>query len=155
MDQNIETNFQDLDRSRLQFADLDFFQSAPQAGADIYFLRHVIHDWPDAEAVRILTGCASAMAKESKLLICEHVVCPTFRSSGDADPEGLFVAPEPLLANWGDAPTSRLDLQVYTCLNAKQRTKPEYEELVAKAGLELFQVRRNMGDETILECRLR
>lgn len=94
------------------------------------------------------------MTKDSKLLICEHVVCPTFRSSSDADLDGPFVAPEPLLANWGDAPTSRLDLQVYTCLNAKQRTKQEYQDLAAKAGLDLVQVRRNMGDETILECRL-
>lgn len=95
------------------------------------------------------------MTKENKLLICEHVVCPTFRSSSDQKQDDPFVAPEPLLANWGDAPTSRLDLQVYTCLNAKQRTKQEYEDLVSKAGFELVHVRRNMGDETILECRLR
>lgn len=138
----------------MQYADLDFFKSSPVAGADIYFLRHVIHDWPGAEAVQILKGCASVMTKRSKLLICEHVVCPTFRSN-DPGEDDQFIAPEPLPANWGDGPTSRLDLQVYTCLNAKQRTKQEYQELAAQAGLELVRVRRNMGDETILECHLR
>lgn len=139
---------------------MDFFKSSPVKGADIYFLRHVIHDWPDAEAVKILSGCAASMTAQSKLLICEHVVCPTYRSADNSptkgsDSEPQFVAPEPLLANWGDAPTSRLDLQVYTCLNAKQRTKLEYQTLVQQAGLELVKVWRNLGDETILECRLR
>lgn len=102
------------------------------------------------------------MSAQSKLLICEHVVCPTYRSAEEnstaekgSSSEARFVAPEPLLANWGDAPTSRLDLQVYTCLNAKQRTKLEYQALVEQAGLELVKVWRNLGDETILECRLR
>ncbi|KAJ9389153.1 hypothetical protein DTO063F5_2313 [Paecilomyces variotii] len=160
---NLEQNFPDiLKTGRAEFMELDFFKSAPVKGADIYFLRHVIHDWPDAEAIKILSGCTSSMSAQSKLLICEHVVCPTYRSADDSttaekgsNSEPHFVAPEPLLANWGDAPTSRLDLQVYTCLNAKQRTKLEYQALVQQAGLKLVKVWRNLGDETILECLLR
>lgn len=164
--QNLEENYPDiLKLGNAQFIDLDFFQSSPVKNADIYFLRHVIHDWPDAEAVKILSNTAASMTRNSKLLICEHVVCPTYRVVGNGTAaaangdergdENKWEAPEPLLANWGDAPTSRLDLQVFTCLNAKQRTKTEYEELVSRAGLELIKVWRNMGDETILECRLR
>lgn len=111
------------------------------AGAGIYFLRHVIHDWPGAEAVQILKGCASVMRNGSKLLICEHVVCPTFRFN-DPGEDNQFIAPEPPLANWGDGPTSRLDLQVYICLTAKQRTKQEYQELAAEGAFCCAMLRR-------------
>lgn len=125
-------------------------------GAEIYFMRHVIHDWPQKEAVQVLQGCASAMTPQSKLLICEHMVSPTYRTGSEKGPAtGAQEPPQPLLANWGDAPTSRLDLQVYTFVNAKQRTRAEYEDLAERAGLEVAQVWRNLGDLSIVECRLR
>ncbi|KAJ5407630.1 hypothetical protein N7509_001513 [Penicillium cosmopolitanum] len=142
--------------SNTRFVSLDFFKECPVHGAEIYFLRHVIHDWPDTEAIRILKTCASAMIQGSKLLICEHMVCPTYHTAGDKESgANSQAAPEPLLANWGNAPTSRLDLQVYTFLNAKQRTRVEYELLAKQAGLELVQVWRNLGDLSIVECQLR
>lgn len=146
-----------MDTGIASFAPLDFFKEAPVKEAQIYFLRHVIHDWPDVEAVQVLKSCASAMTPQSKLLICEHMVCPTYRAAGETQPRGdsQHDAPEPLLANWGDAPTSRLDLQVYSFVNAKQRTRVEYERLAEQAGLESVQVWRNLGDLTIVECRLR
>lgn len=146
-----------MDAGAASFAPLDFFKEAPVKGAQIYFLRHIIHDWPDVEAVQVLKSCASAMTTESKLLICEHMVCPTYRAAGESvsRADSQHDAPEPLLANWGDAPTSRLDLQVYSFVNAKQRTRTEYERLAAQAGLESVQVWRNLGDLTIVECRLK
>lgn len=135
---------------------MDFFKESPVQGGDIYFMRHVIHDWPNEEAVQILQGCASVMTQRSKLLICEHMVCPTYHTIRQTKPEKDDQrAPEPLLANWGDAPTSRLDLQVYTFINAKQRTRVEYEYLAKQAGLELVQVWQNLGDLTIIECQMR
>lgn len=138
------------------FVAIDFFQESPVKGAEIYFLRHVIHDWPDKEAICILQNCASAMTQMSKLLICEHMVCPTYHTSGHtASGKSSQGAPEPLLENWGDAATSRLDLQVYTLINAKQRTREEYQALADQVGLELVQVWRNLGDLSIVECQLR
>ncbi|OJI99541.1 hypothetical protein ASPVEDRAFT_148607 [Aspergillus versicolor CBS 583.65] len=157
-EKNLIDNFPEfVDAGTASFAPLDFFNEAPVKGAQIYFLRHIIHDWPDVEAVQVLKSCASAMTPQSKLLICEHMVSPTYRAAGESVPRGesQHDAPEPLLANWGDAPTSRLDLQVYSFVNAKQRTRIEYERLAAQAGLESVQVWRNLGDLTIVECRLR
>ena len=37
-----------------------FFDFVP-AGADIYILKKVIHDWPDAEAIQILRNCREAL----------------------------------------------------------------------------------------------
>lgn len=95
------------------------------------------------------------MKKGSKLLICEHMVCPTYHVVGQPILESNALGvPEPLLANWGDSATSRLDLQVYTFLNAKQRAQIEYELLVEQVGLELVQVWRNLGDLSIIEFQL-
>jgi hypothetical protein len=130
----------------------DFFKPQTEE-ADIYFMRHVIHDWPDEEAVTILSNCAATMTASTKLLICEHVIFPSYRSgevSNLGDDESL--APEPLLANWGAAHTSRLDLQVLACLNARQRTEAQYTSLVTRAGLKVVKFWRNMGLLVIIEC---
>lgn len=96
------------------------------------------------------------MSESSKLLINEHVVLPTYRESRPQDQEGPekdFEAPEPLLANWGQPVTSRLDLQVLAFLNAKQRTEAEFRQLASRSGLEVVRIWRNMGEGVIIECR--
>ncbi|KAJ5787470.1 S-adenosyl-L-methionine-dependent methyltransferase [Penicillium paradoxum] len=149
----VKTSFPEFEGSdRVEFLAHDFFTPQSEKEADIYFLRHVIHDWPDADAHRILSNCAAVMAPHSKLLILEHMISPTYRPDGSAVTHD-FIAPKPLLANWGQSVTSRLDLQVLACLNAKQRTETEFRTLVAKAGLEAVRVWRNAGQDTILECR--
>lgn len=146
-----------IKEGRVRFAVHDFF--TPQTeDADIYFMRHVIHDWPDAESVSILANTASKMTSSTKLLICEHVVLQSYRVPESNSREKVsikddFAAPEPLLANWGAAHTSRLDLQVLACLNARQRTQAQYSELIQQAGLELVHVWRNMGPLVIIECQ--
>lgn len=93
------------------------------------------------------------MAPHSKLLICEHVVAPSYRAAHGAE-EGAYTAPEPLLPNWGAGFTSRLDLQVLAVINAKQRSEADFETLVHGTGLKVARFWRNMGDEVIIECRL-
>jgi hypothetical protein len=49
----------------------DFFTYVPEA--DIYLLKHILHDWNDGEAVHILKGCREALrpgAVESSWLRC-------------------------------------------------------------------------------------
>ncbi|RMD40324.1 hypothetical protein DV735_g4820, partial [Chaetothyriales sp. CBS 134920] len=153
--ENLETNYPDVQKSRrASFLGHDFFTPQPRKHESLFFLRHVIHDWPDEEAVAILRNLAQAMTHASKLLICEHLVLPTYRERPhEAEADG-FAAPPPLLANWGAAPTSRLDLQVLACLNAKQRTTAEFANLVSRAGLKVVKLWHNFGDEAIIQCSL-
>lgn len=51
----------------------DFFSMVPE-GADIYLMKWILHDWSDADAVRILRRCREAMHAESRLLIVEAVL---------------------------------------------------------------------------------
>ncbi|MDP1569397.1 MAG: methyltransferase [Vicinamibacterales bacterium] len=59
---------------RLTFAGGDFFTSVP-AGADRYLVKNVLHNWGDADAVRLLRVIAKATAgaRDARVLIIEAV----------------------------------------------------------------------------------
>jgi hypothetical protein len=52
------------------------FMEAVPSGADAYMMRHVIHDWDDAESDKILKNIHRSMGKDGKLLIGEYVIPP-------------------------------------------------------------------------------
>jgi hypothetical protein len=44
-------------------------------GANIYFLRHILHNFGDSDCIMILNRIAQAMIRgQSKLIICERIV---------------------------------------------------------------------------------
>jgi hypothetical protein len=49
-----------------------------------YILKHVIHDWDDERAVKILKNCHRAMAEQGKLLIVEGVYPARIDQSADS-----------------------------------------------------------------------
>jgi O-methyltransferase domain len=58
---------------RVQFLPGDFFEGVP-AGADIYMLSRILHDWNDREALSILKNVRKAMGESSRLLILDAVL---------------------------------------------------------------------------------
>lgn len=60
----------------------DFFNEVP-GGGDAYVLKHVIHDWDDERAVRILENCHRAMSPQGKLLIVEGVYPPRIAQTAE------------------------------------------------------------------------
>ncbi|OAX38962.1 S-adenosyl-L-methionine-dependent methyltransferase [Rhizopogon vinicolor AM-OR11-026] len=105
----------------VEFVALDFFQGVPVAGKDVYYLRNIIHDWPGAEETQILCNVRKAMESNSRVLIHE---CVLFHSTGT---DGLSVAPEPMLPNFGAGSRTAYhqDLTMWFSLNAKERTVDE------------------------------
>jgi SAM-dependent methyltransferase len=59
--------------ARCELVGGDFFDRVP-AGADVYLLANVLHDWDDARGVDILRACRRAMRPGARLLIVEHVL---------------------------------------------------------------------------------
>jgi len=106
----------------------DFFRGVPR-GADAYVLRHVIHDWEDAAAVRILRNCGKAMGRQGRLLIVESVI-----PSGNA----------PAFAKW-------LDLMMLL-VGGRERTRDEYDALFQAAGLKLERLIPSKAEICLLEC---
>lgn len=93
----------------------DFFTDPLPAGADLYLLKKVIHDWDDTQAVAILQACARAMSPASRLLLIEPVIA--------LDNEPSFA--------------KLLDLFMLVWPGGRERTMPEHASIIAAAGLEL------------------
>ena len=98
----------------------DFFQAVP-AGADLYVMKNVIHNWPEARALQLLHNVRAALVADpapgahKRLLVIEYVL-----TAG------------PSLAAW-------LDLNFLVLVDGRERTLDEYRALGARAGLVLTQ----------------
>ena len=90
----------------------DFFAAVPD-GADAYLLSRVLHDWDDADAVRVLTTCRAAMGEGARLLVVEAIL-----------PRRAKEAPDAI----------RMDLHMLMLLGARERTEEEYRRLLAERG---------------------
>src|SRR5262249_6465630 len=58
---------------RAEFVGGSFFESVP-AGADVYILKSVIHDWDDEQSLTIFKNCRAAINDGARLLIIEPTV---------------------------------------------------------------------------------
>jgi len=93
----------------------DFFVEVP-AGVDLYIVRHIVHNWGDAEAALILRNCATALRPGGKVLVVEGIVLPGHRKDT----------------------TRLLDLEMMVLSGTgRERSKPEFRRLFSEAGLRL------------------
>jgi len=118
--------------SRMRTEAGSFFEGVPKGG-DIYLLKHIIHDYDDDCAVKILKNCHAAMHPQSRLLIVDLV---------------LNQSTATFLRTW-------TDLEMMVLLNGKERTEVEFCDLFNSAGLKLEKVIQTKSDISILECTLR
>lgn len=102
---------------RLQLAGGDFFTAVP-AGADVYVMKAILHDWDDAACRQLLSSCRRAMTSHSRLLAVELVVDPA--RSGEL--------------------AYGMDLHMLVALGGKERTAAEFRELYEAAGLRLNRI---------------
>jgi hypothetical protein len=91
------------------------FLSGSLPSADLYLLKHVLHDWDDEKSITILKGVRAAMNPGAKVAVIE------------------FVIPEPL----EPGPSTLMDLNMMVMLDGMERTRSEYGALFEKAGLKL------------------
>jgi SAM-dependent methyltransferase len=94
-----------------------FFEKIP-AGADVYLLRHIIHDWDDIQSAKILDNCRQAVSAAGKLLVVEGIVPP---------------GNEPSVSKF-------FDLAMLVNLGGVERTEDEYRALFAICGFRLSRV---------------
>jgi len=97
--------------------------------ADCYLLMNIIHDWPDAESIKILSAIRRDMPQHARVLLIESVV-PS--------------SPEPHLSK-------ELDIVMMVLPGGRERTKEEYADLVAKCGLRLKRVVDTKSQYSIVE----
>ena len=110
---------------RVTTAAQSFFDPLP-TGADLYLLKNVLGDWPDAEALAILRRCAEAARPSGRLVVLGGVT-PDERAS----PELLMMV----------------------LLGGKNRTLGEFDQLARTAGLQVRASGRLSSGRFAVECR--
>ena len=106
-----------------------FFDGLP-GPVDLCVLKHILHDWDDETAVRILANCRDALSDRGRVLVCEMVIT--------RGPEGLA--------------TLVLDIEMLVGAGGRERTEAEFANLFALAGLRLERVIRTRTPLTLIEA---
>ena len=61
---------------RITFMAHDFFSEQPIKGADVYFLRWILHDWSDKYCIKILRCLIPALKVGARIIVSEFNVPP-------------------------------------------------------------------------------
>jgi len=111
-----------------------FFEQIP-AGADAYYMQHILHDWADEHALKILANCRSALTgcKGGRLLVVDAVVPETS---------------EPHFSKL-------LDLEMLLMPGGRERTESEWHDLFDKAAFEITRIVPMEAAESLIEARVR
>jgi hypothetical protein len=100
-------------------------------GGDAYVLKHIIHDWPEEQALEILKAVRAAIRPDAKLLLVEMVV----PEAGDAPHSGKLV-----------------DLWLMLLVGGKERTATQYADLLTRAGFRLERVVETASAVSVVEA---
>jgi hypothetical protein len=93
-------------------------------------MKYILHDWDDEKSIHILANCRAAMAPKGRVLVVEHVIPP----GNDA--------------NWG----KQLDINMMVLTGGQERTREQFRDLFAHAGLRLKRVVPSACPLSVLEA---
>ncbi|KAI5920332.1 S-adenosyl-L-methionine-dependent methyltransferase [Camillea tinctor] len=103
-------------QERMRFMAHDLFAPQPVQGADVYFLRWVLHNWSDKYCILILRALVPALKCGAKIIIQETLM------------------PEPgTVAMWKEKNLRATDLNMAAAFNSKERTVVEFRSLLEKS----------------------
>jgi ubiquinone/menaquinone biosynthesis C-methylase UbiE len=117
---------------RCEFIGGNFFEDIP-AGADVYLISAVLHDWGDEQCVQILRNCRRGISREGRLLIVDIVL--------------------PNEKNVHDTYRNFLDLATLTQTEGgMERTESDFRQLLATAGFKLSRVIPTNAPQCVIEA---
>lgn len=150
----------------------DFFAEQPINNASVFLLRHIMHDWSDPYAAKILSSLRAAATPGTKLLLIDSIIAhacddPNSNTILGAAPRE---APQPLLPNYGAANGTSYGLDIAVCsstilclhfdlkgypqmlcfFNSQERTIAHLDKLLKSTGWRINKVHRLDGTTTYL-----
>ncbi|KAL9105818.1 MAG: hypothetical protein Q9227_009074 [Pyrenula ochraceoflavens] len=96
-------------KDRIEFMESDFLVEQPVCGADIYFMRAVLHNWVDDYCLKILRSLIPALKRDARIVISDAIMwepwtlppyTEKFRRSMDLNMMTLFGSRERSLDEW-------------------------------------------------------
>jgi SAM-dependent methyltransferase len=115
-------------RGRCELVEGDFLERVPSA--DVIVLSRILHDWPDADAEKILANCRAMLPPHGRVVVYDAVIEP-----GNEPDFGKLLDLEMLVITPG----------------GRERTREEFEHLFTRAGLRLTRTER-ISSGRILEA---
>jgi hypothetical protein len=115
----------------------DFFKAVPEGG-DIYFMKHILHDWTDEQATTILRNCRRAFdarpdsKRTGRVVLLEFVVPP---------------GNEP-------HPSKIIDIEMLFFPGGRERMEQEWRELFAGAGFRLTRIVPTKSPFSVIEAEI-
>lgn len=97
-------------QDRCEYLPGDMFESVPEA--DVYFMKHILHDWNDEECVRILQNVHAASPSKARVFVAE------------------FVIPDPKTPHF----SKLFDVHMLCATTGRERTEKEYAVLFEQSG---------------------
>ena len=125
---------------RIQFQVHDFFSPQPETKAEIYLLRMIVHDWPDADAAKILKNIVQVMTLGSRIVIMDMVL-----PAAGSGPRTF------------EAALRQKDLTMKQVLNAREREVEDWRSLIlgVDPNLKIRAIRRPHGcQHSVIELGL-
>jgi hypothetical protein len=113
---------------RMQVIAGDFWQAVPPANA--YVMKHIIHDWDDEKALKILSNCSVHLRSGGKIILLESVI-----PSGNA----------PHVGKWSD-------IEMFMGPGGRERTELEYRELFRRGGFKLNRIVPTKSPLSVIEA---
>jgi len=104
--------------NRLEYFGGDMFESVPPA--NVYIMKHIIHDWEDEKCIRLLQNCNQSMQGEGRVICVDAVIPP--------------------MGNVAGGPAKLLDINMLLFITGRERTEAQWNELYRAAGLEIRSV---------------
>ncbi|CAD6256912.1 unnamed protein product [Miscanthus lutarioriparius] len=110
----------------------DMFESVPSA--DAVFLKWIMHDWGDADCVKILKNCKKAIPAEGGKVIILDIVVGAGSSSSDRNVETQCL----------------FDLFIMF-INGAERDEREWKKIIFEAGFRSYNIIPVLGIRSIIE----
>ena len=104
--------------SRLEYVGGSMFESVPPA--EVYVMKHIIHDWEDDHCVKLLKNCHASMQGNGCVVCVDSVLPP--------------------LGDTGNTPAKLMDLLMLSGINGRERTEAQWTDLYGKAGFEVSSI---------------
>jgi hypothetical protein len=117
---------------RCQIVTGDFFTAVPPG--DAYIMKHIIHDWDDDRAARILQSIHTAMASaRGTVILLEGVIAPGNEPS----------------------PGKIMDLEMLLLPGGRERSADEFRSLFDRAGFDLTRIVPTKSPVSVVEAKKR
>lgn len=101
--------------SRIKFMGGDMFVDVPPA--DVYIMKHIIHDWDDDRCLKLLQNCHARMPENGRVICVDAILPP--------------------MGDTGNIPAKFLDIDMLVFIPGKERTLEQWSTLYNAAGFKI------------------